>query len=172
MARQHRGTGRESRGLRGRDLSVALGRGASALYRVLAHLSPSALRRLTRAPLEEGVLLAAVMSPAMLDRFGHASPLMGAQLRGVDARRRMLEAEGGVLSPEEAGHLLGVTRQAVDKQRRAGRLLAVNVGRRWRYPAWQFANGSVVAGIPETLVALRTPACRRAAGRHCCRPAA
>jgi hypothetical protein len=62
------------------------------------------------------------------------------------------------LSPEDAGRLLGVTRQAIDKQRRAGRLLAVSAGRRWRYPAWQLADGHVLDGMPDALVALRTAA--------------
>jgi hypothetical protein len=142
----------------GRDLSAALGRGSSALYRALSEMSPPALRRLARAPVDEEVLLAAALSSTVLDRFGDTSPLVGAQLRGVDAKLRMLGAEGGSLSPADAGRLLGVTRQAVDKGRRSGRLLAVDVGRRWRYPAWQIVSGRVLAGVPESLAALRTPA--------------
>jgi hypothetical protein len=74
------------------------------------------------------------------------------------AKGRLLKAEGGSLSPAQAARLLGVTRQAIDKQRRSGRLLAVDVGRRWRYPAWQIHNGRLLTGLRETLTALRAPA--------------
>lgn len=50
--------------------------------------------------------------------------------------------------------MLGVTQQAVDKRRRAGKLLAVPVGRGYRYPAWQFderGRGGVLPGLEEVL---------------------
>jgi hypothetical protein len=58
---------------------------------------------------------------------------------------------GGTLSADEVGQILGITRQAVYKRRRAGTLLAVREGSAWRYPACQFADGEVMAGIPEVV---------------------
>jgi hypothetical protein len=58
---------------------------------------------------------------------------------------------GGTLSADEVGQILGITRQAVDKRRRAGTLLTVQEGSAWRYPACQFADGKVIAGIPEVV---------------------
>ena len=55
------------------------------------------------------------------------------------------------MSADEAGRILGITRQAVDKRRRAGSLLAVREGSDWRYPACQFDNGEVVVGIPDVV---------------------
>jgi hypothetical protein len=70
----------------------------------------------------------------------------------VDARRRLLEAEGGTVTAEELGGMLGITRQAVDKRRRAGKLLAVEVqGRGFRYPAWQIHGGELLHGLEEVL---------------------
>jgi len=56
---------------------------------------------------------------------------------------------GGALSADEAGRILGITRQAVDKRRRASTLLAVRERSDWRYPACQYENGELVLGIPD-----------------------
>jgi hypothetical protein len=81
-------------------------------------------------------------------------PLVRARLRGVRQRRELLGAEGGAVSSGEAAELLGITPQAVDKRRRAGKLLALPVGRAYLYPVWQFderGRGGVVSGLEEVL---------------------
>jgi len=81
-------------------------------------------------------------------------PLVRARLRGVRARRELLEAEGGTVSSGQAAELLGITPQAVDKRRRAGKLLALPVGRAYLYPVWQFdeaGRGGVLQGLEEVL---------------------
>jgi hypothetical protein len=55
------------------------------------------------------------------------------------------------LSAEEAGRLLGISRQAVDKRRRGGALLAFLEESDWRYPACQFDETEVVAGIANVI---------------------
>jgi hypothetical protein len=80
-------------------------------------------------------------------------PLAPALARGVEHRRTLLNLAGSAMSAEEAGQILGITRQAVDKRRRAGTLLAVREGSDWRYPACQFEDGEVVAGPPESCAA-------------------
>ncbi len=54
----------------------------------------------------------------------------------VKEHRALLLRES--VSAAEAGRLTGRSRQAVERQRRDGRILALRVGRQWRYPAWQF----------------------------------
>jgi len=50
---------------------------------------------------------------------------------------------------------LGLSRQAVDKRRRAGRLLALSFGRRgYRYPAFQVVDGDVQPGLERVIAAL------------------
>ncbi|CAN5893902.1 hypothetical protein BH18ACT11_BH18ACT11_13980 [soil metagenome] len=81
-------------------------------------------------------------------------PLVRARLRGVRARRELLGAEGGTVSSGQAAELLGITPQAVDKRRRAGKLLALPVGRAYLYPVWQFderGRGGVLAGLEKVL---------------------
>jgi hypothetical protein len=132
-----------------------LGRATAALARSLTDMSRSDQQRLLRASGGEDVLVAAAMQPSVVEHVRTASPLMPALLRGARARRELLEAEGGTLSVAEVARFSRRTRQAVDKQRRAGHLLGVRVGPAWRYPAWQFADGQPLAGLREVLAALR-----------------
>ena len=84
--------------------------------------------------------------------LGEQDSLEEARLRGLEIRERLLQAEGGTLSVEHVAKLLGITRQAVDKQRRAGRLLALPIGRhRYAYPAWQFGSSGALPGLKEVL---------------------
>lgn len=84
-----------------------------------------------------------------------ADPLAAARMRGVQARRQLLAAEGGLLSAEELGDALGITRQAVDKRRKGGKLLAVEAGGRGLgYPAWQVHDGETLYGLEEVLGAI------------------
>ena len=48
--------------------------------------------------------------------------------------------------------MLHITRQAVDKRRKAGKLLAVDLGRRgYFYPVWQFTDSGALPGLEEIL---------------------
>ena len=48
-----------------------------------------------------------------------------------------------------------LTRQGVNRRRRAGVLLAIDVGRRgFRYPAWQFVRTGTLPGLERVLRAL------------------
>ena len=79
-------------------------------------------------------------------------PLAPALARNVEHRERLLALAGGAVSAADAGRLLGgITRQAVDKRRRANTLLAVREGSDWRYPACQFAEGEIVSGIADVV---------------------
>jgi hypothetical protein len=94
--------------------------------------------------------------PDMLERLRESDPLAPARLRGISARQRLLEMAGGALSVEEAAAALGLTRQAVDKRRRAGKLLAISLGKRgFRFPAFQFVRGGVLPGLEKVLGGLR-----------------
>ena len=81
--------------------------------------------------------------------------LAAAYARGLVARQELLRAEGGVVSGEQLGNLLGgITRQAVDKRRRAGRLLALRERSDWVYPVWQVAENRMLPGFEDVLAEL------------------
>jgi hypothetical protein len=80
-------------------------------------------------------------------------PLAPLIARNAEHRVELLEASGGTLTADEVGALLGISRQAVDKRRRARGLLGLRQGGDWRYPVCQFAIPlhDVVAGLPNLL---------------------
>jgi hypothetical protein len=85
-------------------------------------------------------------------------PFAKALLRGVAARDELLTAEGGVISADAVKDVLHLSsRQAVDNRRKAGRLLAVEAGRRgFHFPIWQFSpNDGMLRGFEATLGELR-----------------
>jgi hypothetical protein len=82
-------------------------------------------------------------------------PLARARLRGVLAMRELLSGDGGALAGNEVADLLGISRQAVDKRRKAGQLIAVELPRRGLlYPAWQFVEAGALPGLARVLAAL------------------
>lgn len=142
---------------RGDALQTAFAtRALRAVANLIADLEQSALRSAVSAPSDLGALLQAIGSEGALDRMRQADPLAAARLRGVQARLRLLEMEGGALGATAVAELLGISRQAVDKRRRSGHLLAIDRPRHgYAYPAWQFTEGGVLAGLGACLDALR-----------------
>ena len=88
-------------------------------------------------------------------RLGEVAAGAKLWLRGALAKRKLLQMDGGVLSPTSAAALLGVNRQAVGQRRAAGRLLGVKGPRGYLYPAWQFTDRGMLPGLEDTLRALR-----------------
>jgi biotin operon repressor len=110
------------------------------------------------ATTDANVLLKALSNPAAIApaRDDADDPLRAARLRGVQARQEILQAEGGTLTAAEVASLLGISRQAVDKRRRANRLIGLQTAKRgYLYPAWQFSGaGQTLAGLDDALDAL------------------
>ena len=78
--------------------------------------------------------------------------MAAATARGIAQRKSLLEAEGGTASGQEMADLLGITRQAVDKRRKSGTLLAIPTGSNdWRYPRWQLHDQQVLPGFDRLM---------------------
>lgn len=89
--------------------------------------------------------------PDVLVELRQRDPLAPARLRGLRARQRLLEAEGGVASGKEFAALIHVSRQAVDKRRQNGTLIALHLGKKgFAYPVWQAG----LEGLGQVLAAL------------------
>jgi hypothetical protein len=121
----------------------------------LATLDSSVLAEAASAPTDTEVLLSALQQPSVLNSLLRQDPLAEAKLRGQRIRMELLEAEGGVLGAEEVGDRLGIQRQSVDKRRKAGTLLALELGNRFVYPAWQIEGNRTVPHLEKVLAALR-----------------
>jgi hypothetical protein len=107
-------------------------------------------------PRDELVVLRAMQRPEAWAGVLDSDPLARARARGVEKLRALLAAEGGAVGVDELAGALHISRQAVDKRRRAGKLLALpRGGNRWIFPAWQVARGRAVHGLEDVLEALR-----------------
>lgn len=133
-----------------------IARSLNALSRLTEDMDEGALGEALSSPSDYEALLRALETPDALEALRQRDPLLSAKLRGLRNRETLLAVEGPALTAEEAASALGITRQGVDKRRRAGRLLAVTIGRRgYLYPAWQFTSSGVLPGLEEVLAALR-----------------
>lgn len=136
-----------------------LSRSCNALVRMSAALPAQALGEVVGEPSDYRVLLHALQEPETLSALEEDDPLAAARLRGLAVRAELLKAEGGVLSVNEVATRLGISRQAVDKRRRARQLLALPMGKsRYLYPTWQFAEKGVLSGLEEVLQAFQDDA--------------
>ena len=76
-----------------------------------------------------------------------------ARPRGISARRKLMEADGGSLSAEEAAGELGISQAAILKLYQRGQIIAWNDGRpnAARFSVWQFKDRELLDGLEETL---------------------
>lgn len=118
-----------------------------------ATLSEAVAFNAANAPTDLTVLVRALSSGELLDDPTRAEPLAPAFIRGIEAKRRLIEEHGGTLTVAQVATNLGLTRQSVENRRRAGKLIAITTGRLgYRYPAWQFSeSGLVIPGLEEVL---------------------
>jgi len=119
--------------------------------------------------LPEAVLAEALASPTMrqslatvLARYSDArEPSLEVLLeeaigRGVAAKTELRKQAGGFKPTNWVAAHLGISRQAVDKRRRTGKLLAVEERKgEFAYPLCQFTPNGTLPGLEETLAAFR-----------------
>ena len=106
-------------------------RATRAVEGLLANLDRTSLHEAASAPTDIEVLFIALQQPAVLHSM--LDPLAPAKLLGQLRRKELLEAEGGVVGPEQLGNVLGIRRQSVDKTAQ-GRDSSVELGRMTPFP--------------------------------------
>lgn len=114
----------------------------SALRRVAGASDPANLARLT------GIAFRQEFPVAKAD-----NRLANAIARGITARQKLIEAEGGSLSAEEAAQELGISKAAMLKRYQKGHIIAWREERQnaVRFPVWQFSDHKVLDGLEEVL---------------------
>lgn len=98
----------------------------------------------------------AAEAPAMHPRVAEA--VARASARGSTRASAILSGDD-MLTSAALGERLGLSRQAIDNRRKAGRLLALDAEKRGqRYPAWQIGpDGRVIPGLEKILAVLPGP---------------
>src|ERR1700676_23925 len=104
---------------------IFLNRLVDAVVEMTQILPPKAIEKAAAASSNLQVLLMALRSPEMLPDLERHEPLASPYLRGLQAQQDLIKQAGGLISAEEAAGILRLTRQAIDKRRIAGRLIAI-----------------------------------------------
>jgi hypothetical protein len=82
-------------------------------------------------------------------------PLTAALLRGAQAKREMLKAEGGVLTAAQLADHLGITPQGLGKKRDKNQVFWLDIGDGYVYPTFQIDPTGLLPGIGAILAAFR-----------------
>lgn len=138
------------------DVKTAiLTRSLSLARRALEDVPQGTLVEAVAASTDQEAMLRILEAPEMAAPAIEIATIDAARAAGIEARDRLLAAQGGPWPVERVAKYLGLTRQAVDKRRRANKLIGLAVGRHgYLYPAWQFSRNGTVAGLEEVLAAL------------------
>lgn len=123
---------------------------------VLDVVATRTLSQSASASTDLSAVLASLEDMAVVEKLIQKYPaLTTARIRGIEARQQILTAEGGTWTVAQVAKHLHLTRQAVDQRRRAGRILALPVGRHgYLYPAWQFSPEGMLPRLEPVLKAL------------------
>lgn len=132
-----------------------LTRALKGVNELVSRLDDHQLGEATSSSSDMEVLLAALERAPETPVEVQQSQWLKVRIRGCRQKEELLNAEGGTASSSEMGELLGITRQAVDRRRRQGKLLALQAGgRAFRYPVWQIDDRRTLFGLEQVLEAL------------------
>lgn len=127
-------------------------RAMKAIHRMAERVSKTDLRKAVEQSTDLSVITTALQSPAAVE--ASEDPLMAAKMRGAEMKRALL-GKYKTLGARKVAELLGISRQAVDKKRNTGALLAIKSGREYAYPSFQFKEGEILEGVQEVLKSLK-----------------
>lgn len=130
-------------------------RAFQAVMEITRTLPSKALEETAAANSNFLVLFQALRNPEILSQLEEYEPLASPYLKGLEAQHALLDRAGGLMTSDEVAKVLRLTRQAVDKRRQAGKLIAIPQGQRgFGYPVCQFDAKGPLAGLEPTLKAL------------------
>ncbi len=79
-------------------------------------------------------------------------PLIKAKIRGIEACQKMLNYQGTSWTSNQVAEYLDITVQAVSKKRQKNQILGLRLGKHgYRFPSWQFRNGTILPGLTDVL---------------------
>ena len=134
---------------------IFIERAFDAVVEITRALPSKALQETAAAGNNVLVLFRALQSPEILPELERYEPLASPYLKGLQAQQDLLREAGGLMSSEEVASMLRLTRQAVDKRRQAGKLIAIPQGQRgFGYPVCQFDAKGPLLGLDKMLACL------------------
>jgi hypothetical protein len=134
--------------------SAFIRRTTHAIERLAAQADEATLVEAMAAPTDFGTLARALSDfGAIGTAVAEIDPEAIDLAHEIEHRETLVRRADGMLSAEEAGQLLHITRQAVDKRRRGRTLLAIRQGGDWLYPRAQFHEHEAVPGLSDVVKA-------------------
>jgi hypothetical protein len=132
---------------------IFIARSARALTRIAERMPRDRLVQAVGAATDADVLFQTLQDAAAIgaEIAPEPDPLTAALLRGAEAKREMLRAEGGVLSAAQLAAFLGITVAGLNKRRERNRLFWLEVGDGFVYPAFQLGPTGLAPGVREVL---------------------
>ena len=135
--------------------TIFLERAFDAVVEITRALPLKSLEQTAAADNNVMVLFRALLSPQILSGLEQVEPLAAPYLRGWQAQQELLKLAGGTMTSEQVAQVLRLTRQAVDKRRNSGKLIAIPQGQhKFVYPACQFGERGPLMGLEEMLAGL------------------
>ena len=133
-------------------------RGLEAIARMGGALDEAESAAVLANPTDQDVLLDLIERAPRTRATATENLLDEARVRGARMREQVLAAEGGGWSAVQVGQHLHISRQAVDRRRASGNLLALPIGAKsYLYPRWQFTDDGVLPGVADVLKAFSLP---------------
>jgi hypothetical protein len=121
-----------------------------AIERLAAQVTEATLVEAMAAPTDFGTLARILVdSGAYGAAVAELDPEAVDLAQEIEHRADIVTRAGGMLSAEDAGKLLGISRQGVDKRRRSKNLLAIRQGGDWLYPRAQFHEHETIPCLAE-----------------------
>lgn len=135
--------------------NAILTRSLSLTRRAMEDVAQRTLVEAVAASTDQEAMLRILEAPEMAAPAIDTATIDAARAAGIEARDQLLTAQGGSWPVERVAKYLGLTRQAVDKRRRANKLIGLAVGRHgYLYPSWQFSRNGTVPRLEDVLGAL------------------
>jgi hypothetical protein len=95
--------------------------------------------------------LTAAASDRAVSKLDPTAELIAA---GAARKAELVDMAGGLYPLQEVASILKISRQAIEKRRKAGTIIAVRTGDDYRYPACQFTPDGMVEGLDGILKAM------------------
>jgi hypothetical protein len=127
----------------------------------IINATPDAVLKSIASAEPDDMLYRLVSTPASIAALKKTDALAQVRLCEQKIASELLAMEGGYVTPPFAAKALRISFDAVDRRRKRGTLLAVDLrGRGFAYPNWQFAKGGdFLNGFVPTLKLLRAHGC-------------
>ena len=109
--------------------NAVLTRVLSLTWQAMERVPSRTLVEAASASSDQQALLRILEAPEMALPDADVTSIEAARARGIEARDQLIKAEGGSWAVQRVAKYLGLTRQAVDKRRKANKLIGLGLGR-------------------------------------------